>query len=57
MHVEHPPHAQAVGLENVIFNIELASDYYQKTPLTYAIGHLHALYKVLTDNGVEMAIQ
>jgi m7GpppX diphosphatase len=28
VHVEHPAHAQAVGLEELIFNIELASDYY-----------------------------
>ena len=34
----------------------MVSDYYQKVPMTYAIGHLHSLFKILNDNGAKMVL-
>ena len=43
---------ESLPLEQVIFNIELAADYYQRVPLVYAVGSLSPLFNVLTEHGV-----
>jgi hypothetical protein len=39
-------------LEEVIFNIEMVADYYQRCSRVYAVGQLSPLYTVLCDHGV-----
>jgi len=41
-----------VNLEQVIFNLEMAGDYYQKAPLNYKVGSLSPLYAVLVEKDV-----
>lgn len=36
-----------IALDQIISNLEIASDFYQRTTLTYVVGHNSPLYKVI----------